>query len=244
MHASMRSQDLWLGFGYDIFAATVLHELVAGWVGAQLGDYNLHVDSLHLYDDHLGAAADLPAVIEPSPVMPRLAIAWHDFDPTLREIIAGGPVEHAGWREVGEVMGAYRAWRSGSRSEARRIATPFRPFAPVVLADKAPDFFTLGQPSPYMSIASGVTELARKVIPSVVYVNGTARVQTVTRHRNPLLAEVLEEFEEITGVPVLINTSLNVKGKPICGTPDMALDCLTESGLDGLLIEDWWVTKR
>jgi carbamoyltransferase len=125
-----------------------------------------------------------------------------------------------------------------------KFREPFRPFAPVVLADKATDYFTLGQPSPYMSIASGVTELARKVIPSVVHVNGTARVQTVTRDRNPLLAEVLEEFEEITGVPVLINTSLNVKGKPICGTPDMALDCLAESGLDGLLIEDWWVTKR
>jgi thymidylate synthase len=125
MHTSMRSQDLWLGFGYDIFAATVLHELVAGWASARLGDYNLHVDSLHLYDDHLDAAADLPAVIEPSPVMPCLAIAWHDFDPILREVIAGGPVEHTGWREVGEVMRAYRMWRSGRRAEARRIAEAF-----------------------------------------------------------------------------------------------------------------------
>ena len=125
-----------------------------------------------------------------------------------------------------------------------KFREPFRPFAPVVLADKARDYFTLGQPSPYMSIASDVTGLARKVIPSVVHVNGTARVQTVTRERNLLLAGILDAFGELTGVPVLINTSLNIKGKPICGTPDMALDCLTESGLDGLLIEDWWVTKR
>jgi carbamoyltransferase len=120
-------------------------------------------------------------------------------------------------------------------NEEIKFREPFRPFAPAVLAERAADYFTLGQPSPYMAIASGVTDLARKVIPSVVHVNGTARVQTVSREGNPFLADVLAVFEEITGVPVLINTSLNIKGKPICGTPDMALDCLTESGLDRLL---------
>ncbi|MEV2274573.1 carbamoyltransferase C-terminal domain-containing protein [Nocardiopsis sp. NPDC049922] len=119
----------------------------------------------------------------------------------------------------------------------------FRPFAPVVLEDKAADYFTLGQPSPFMSIASGVTPLARETIPTVVHRNGTARVQTLTRRHNPLLAEVLTVFAELTGVPVLINTSLNVKGKPICGTPEMALDCLETSGLDALLLEQWWVEK-
>jgi carbamoyltransferase len=65
----------------------------------------------------------------------------------------------------------------------------------------------------------------------------------VTGEFNPFLAAVLAEFAAITGVPVLINTSLNVKGQPICGTPDMALDCLVNSGLDALLLEGWWVTK-
>ncbi|MFL1376793.1 carbamoyltransferase family protein [Nocardiopsis protaetiae] len=124
-----------------------------------------------------------------------------------------------------------------------KFREPFRPFAPVVLEDKAADYFTLGQPSPFMSIASRVTPLARKTIPTVVHANGTARAQTVTRERNPLLAEVLTAFAELTGVPVLINTSLNIKGKPICGTPEMALDCLRESGLDALLLEQWWVEK-
>ncbi|MEY9211698.1 putative NodU family carbamoyl transferase [Thermobifida halotolerans] len=124
-----------------------------------------------------------------------------------------------------------------------KFREPFRPFAPAVLEDKAADYFTLGQPSPFMSIASGVTPLARDTIPAVVHTNGTARVQTVTHQRNPLLAEVLTAFAELTGVPVLINTSLNVKGKPICGTPEMALDCLEASGLDALLLEQWWVEK-
>jgi carbamoyltransferase len=122
---------------------------------------------------------------------------------------------------------------------------PFRPFASVVPADRAGDYFRLPQPSPYMSIAAPVTALARDRIPSVVHTNGTARVQTVTQAQNPFLARVLEEFAVRTGVPVLINTSLNVKGRPICGTPDMALDCLLGTGLDALLLDDgWWVTKK
>ncbi|MEU4820280.1 carbamoyltransferase C-terminal domain-containing protein [Actinomadura sp. NPDC023710] len=117
-----------------------------------------------------------------------------------------------------------------------KFREPFRPFAPVVLADHAADYFTLGQPSPFMSIASGATDLACQAIPSIVHVNGTARVQTVTREQNRFLAEVLAAFGARTGYPVLINTSLNIKGKPICGTPEAALDCLTGSGLDGLLL--------
>nr|WP_272919343.1 carbamoyltransferase C-terminal domain-containing protein [Amycolatopsis rubida] len=124
-----------------------------------------------------------------------------------------------------------------------KFREPFRPFAPIVLAGAARDYFTLPQPAPYMSVASGVTELARGKIPAVVHANGTARVQTVTAAQNPFLAEVLTEFEALTGVPVLINTSLNIKGKPICGTPAMALDCLVASGLDALMMEGWWIAK-
>lgn len=126
---------------------------------------------------------------------------------------------------------------------AVKFREPFRPFAPIVPAASAKDYFTLAQPSPYMSMASPITELTRNKIPAVVHANGTARVQTLTPAQNPFLAEVLAEFAALTGIPVLINTSLNVKGKPICGTPDMALDCLVGSGLDALMMEGWWVTK-
>lgn len=122
MHTSMRSQDLWLGFGYDMFAATVLHELMAGWVGAELGDYHLHVDSLHLYDEHLATAASLPGVIEASPIISPLTVSWPDFDPVLQKVIAGDPVDHAGWHQVGEVLRAYRLWKSGDRADARDVA--------------------------------------------------------------------------------------------------------------------------
>ncbi|MGP3949605.1 carbamoyltransferase family protein [Streptomyces sp. 7N604] len=124
-----------------------------------------------------------------------------------------------------------------------KFREPFRPFAPVVPALRAGEYFSLGQAAPFMSMASQVTAKAREQIPAIVHANGTARVQTVTPEQNPLVHATLEAFALRTGVPVLINTSLNIKGKPICGTPDMALACLTESGLDALLLEDWWVTK-
>ncbi|MFI7243372.1 carbamoyltransferase [Streptomyces qinglanensis] len=164
----------------------------------------------------------------------------------------------------GKIVGVFRgALEAGPRALGNRsiLASPllpevverlnarvkfresFRPFAPVVLADKAADYFTLGQAAPYMSFASGVTALAHTTIPAIVHTNGLARVQILTPERNPFLHAVLHEFHQLTGVPVLINTSLNIKGKPICGTPAHALDCLAESGIDALFLEDWWVTR-
>ncbi|GAA2411188.1 carbamoyltransferase C-terminal domain-containing protein [Nonomuraea africana] len=128
-------------------------------------------------------------------------------------------------------------------NDSVKFREPFRPFAPMVLAEHAADYFTLGQDAPFMSMASGVTDLARTVIPTVIHANDTARLQTVTKDGNPFVHAVLTAFTRRTGVPVLINTSLNVKGKPICGTPAMALDCLATSGLDALLLDGRWITK-
>lgn len=124
-----------------------------------------------------------------------------------------------------------------------KFREPFRPSAPVVPAERADEFFTLGQQAPYMSMASGVMAKTRKRVPAIVHANDTSRLQTVTRLQNPFMHAVLTAFGRRTGVPVLINTSLNVKGKPICGTPEMALDCLASSGLDALLLEGRWITK-
>jgi carbamoyltransferase len=124
-----------------------------------------------------------------------------------------------------------------------KFREPFRPFAPMVTAEDAGEFFTLGQEAPYMSMASQVTAAARERIPAIVHANGTARLQTITPDQNPFMHSVLKAFSRHTGIPVLISTSLNVKGKPICGTPEMALDCLANSGLDALLLEGRWITK-
>ena len=103
MHTTMRSQDLWLGFCYDIFTATILQELLAGWLGAGLGSYWLCVDSLHLYDHDLPKAQQLPQVTVPGPQMAPLAAPWESFDELLATVIAADPacgagLGRAGWR--------------------------------------------------------------------------------------------------------------------------------------------------
>lgn len=119
MHTTMRSQDLWLGFCYDIFTATVLQELLAGWLGAELGEYHHQVDSLHLYASDMSAAALLPAHVTPSARMAPLAVAWHDFDALLARLIGDDPVAEAGWDELAQVLRSYRRWKAGDRGQAR-----------------------------------------------------------------------------------------------------------------------------
>ena len=119
MHTTMRSQDLWLGFCYDIFTATVIQELIAGWLGAGLGAYRLQVDSLHLYAHDRARAERLPAVAAPSPAGAPLAVPWDGFGELLSRVIANEPVRAGGWAEFAAVMTSYRAWKAGDRLTAR-----------------------------------------------------------------------------------------------------------------------------
>lgn len=128
-HTTMRSQDLWLGFPYDVFTATILQELMAGWLGVELGEYHHHVDSLHLYEDDRSRATQLSAQPAPSPEMARLAVSWPDLDEMLAGLLAGDldPQTAPVWRELAQVLASYRAWRAGDRAGARAaIADPAR----------------------------------------------------------------------------------------------------------------------
>lgn len=120
MHTTMRSQDLWRGFCYDLFTATVLHELMAGWLGASLGNYHHHVDSMHLYETDTAAAHRLPAAPQPSALMNPLSVPWKTFDPMLRRVIDGGTTSGP-WGEFATVMRSYRVWKAGDRTDARRL---------------------------------------------------------------------------------------------------------------------------
>jgi carbamoyltransferase len=119
----------------------------------------------------------------------------------------------------------------------------FRPFAPVVLAERAAEIFEGDEESPFMLVAKKVRPAWRDKIPAVVHVDGTARVQTVRERQNPRLYQLLKEFETITGVPVLVNTSFNVKGEPIVETPRDALDCFLTTGIDYLALHDTLISK-
>lgn len=119
----------------------------------------------------------------------------------------------------------------------------FRPFAPVVMQEHYDTYFeTLGmEHSPYMLF----THKAKipDAIPAVVHADGTSRVQTVTRDQNPYLYDILADFFRITGIPVLINTSFNLKGEPIVSSPSDALNTFFASGIDCLALEDFLVEK-
>ncbi len=111
----------------------------------------------------------------------------------------------------------------------------FRPFAPSVLADRAEEFFELPAPSPFMQFTVRVKASAKGILPAVTHVDGTARVQTVTRDANPRFYELLETFGRLTGVPVLLNTSFNVQ-EPIVCSPDEAVRCFQRTRVDWLVL--------
>ncbi|HEY6694584.1 MAG TPA: carbamoyltransferase C-terminal domain-containing protein [Solirubrobacteraceae bacterium] len=120
----------------------------------------------------------------------------------------------------------------------------FRPVAPMVLADRAPEIFCDGPiPSPFMLFTHHVREGWRERIPATVHVDGTARIQTVDRTEEPLVARLLERFEARTGVPVVVNTSLNTAGRPMVDDPRDALECFGSSPVDLLAIGPFVVRR-
>jgi carbamoyltransferase len=120
----------------------------------------------------------------------------------------------------------------------------FRPFAPIVLHERAREIFEGDEDSPFMLLAKNVRPEWRDRIPGIVHVDGTARVQTVRRETNERLWHLLKEFDALTGVPVLINTSFNVKGEPIVETPRDAVDCFLLTGIDYLALHDTLIGKN
>jgi carbamoyltransferase len=112
----------------------------------------------------------------------------------------------------------------------------FRPVAPMVLAERAPEIFRGQLPSPYMLFTHEVARPWRGRIPAVVHVDGTARVQTVSATDEPMLARMLERFEARTGLPVVVNTSLNTAGRPMVDSVRDALECFGSAPVDLLAI--------
>jgi carbamoyltransferase len=120
----------------------------------------------------------------------------------------------------------------------------FRPVAPMVLLERAAEIFEGPLPSPYMLFVHRVRPEWRARIPAVVHVDGTARAQTVDRREEPLVAELLDEFAAMTGLPVLVNTSLNTAGRPIVDNPRDAFECFGSAPVDALAIGPFLVRRR
>jgi carbamoyltransferase len=119
----------------------------------------------------------------------------------------------------------------------------FRPVAPMVLEERAAELFDGPLPSPFMLFTHRVRHAWRDRIPAVVHVDGTARIQTVDASREPLMARTLEAFERRTGVPVVVNTSLNTAGRPMVDDPRDALECFGSAPVDAMAIGPFVVRR-
>lgn len=120
----------------------------------------------------------------------------------------------------------------------------FRPFAPSILEEYAGEYLNMNIPSPYMLFTTDVKEVKKKVIPAVTHVDGTSRHQTVSKEQNPLYYDLIKEFYKLTGVPVLLNTSFNLRSEPIVCTPSDAYLCFMRSGMDYLIMDRFLLDKK
>ncbi len=119
----------------------------------------------------------------------------------------------------------------------------FRPFAPTVLADHTKEYFDFDNESPFMLFTANVRE-DNRTIPAVTHIDGSARLQTLKREEHELYFDLIEEFRNQTGCPVLINTSFNVRGEPIVCTPQDAFRCFMKTELDYLVIGSCIIDKK
>jgi carbamoyltransferase len=188
-------------------------------------------------------------------------------------LIAGGKVVgwmqgrmEFGPRALGNrsILGDARDPRMQSTMNQKiKFRESFRPFAPIVLRDRVREYFEMreGEESPYMLLvaqvrpekrtaapaaAVGLARIheARSVVPAVTHVDGSARVQTVDRERNPRLHDLLSAFDRITGCPVMVNTSFNVRGEPVVCSPEDAYRCFMATHIDALVIDNFLLLKE
>lgn len=124
----------------------------------------------------------------------------------------------------------------------------FRPFAPVICADDAEKYFSVDNPLPeptdYMLMVYPILQKWHHKIPSVTHADGSGRLQTVRRHQNPLYYDLIKRFGKISGIPILINTSFNIRGEPIVCSPHDAYKCMMGTGIDYLVLGRFLIKRE
>jgi len=119
----------------------------------------------------------------------------------------------------------------------------FRPYAPAALEEKITDFFNAKQFSPFMLLSAEVNKDKKTIIPAVTHIDGSARVQSVSKNINPKLWNLIKEFENITGLAVILNTSFNLNREPIVCAPEEAVSCFKRSQMDCLVLGNYVAEK-
>ena len=129
-------------------------------------------------------------------------------------------------------------------NERVKFRESFRPFAPAILYEHRADYFENCHDNPFMLLVFRIREKMRDRIPSGVHIDGTGRGQTVHKEISPTFWELIRKFRDKTGVPVLLNTSFNVRGEPIINSPFEALQCFVKTKIDFLVMGDIVVWKQ
>ena len=205
------------------------------------------------WSDYLGVAFDDDAI---EAALRKANIPWRRCD--------DAPAEAAGRIARGEIIGWFQGRAEfGPRALGNRsiLADPrdphmkdtlnarvkfresFRPFAPSVLEHRCGEWFDDDTPSPFMLRVYQTLPHRRDQVPAITHVDGGARVQTVSRADNPRYYALIERFEALTGVPMVLNTSFNVRGEPIVNSPDDALRCFFATDMDAVFLGDFVVER-
>ena len=228
----------------------------AGDAGGALGAAALaHVELTGERPEPL-RGVDLGPAFDPEPVLAATPLAPLDFRGRGGELathvvdrLARGEI--VGWvtgrMEFGpRALGQRSILADPRRAEIRerlnreiKRREPFRPFAPAILERETAGVMETSAASPYMLRSHAVKRSRRRELAGITHVDGSARPQTVSAERTPRLAALLEAWQERTGCPALLNTSLNARGEPIVCTPADALFTMAATGLDALVLEEW-----
>ena len=119
----------------------------------------------------------------------------------------------------------------------------YRPFAPSAILEAKNDYFDIEVEAPFMLKVCSVLKDKQTIIPAVIHVDGSARLQTVRRELHPRYYDLIKKLGDKTGVPVVLNTSFNIQGEPIVESPKDAIRCFFSTGLDALVIGNYFLTK-
>ncbi|MEU6373900.1 carbamoyltransferase C-terminal domain-containing protein [Streptomyces sp. NPDC046909] len=229
--------------GVSLGAAAAAHFRLTGSTRRAVGAYDDYLGHPYTQQDHDHALALVGDRVTAEPLgLPQLA-----------DRIAAGEV--IGWFQGGSEFGPRALGHRSVLADARsrdtwdfinaqvKFREDFRPLAPIVPEEVAAEYFELDAPSPHMLRVVKVREEYRDKLAAVTHVDGTARVQTVSRTANPDVHRLLHLVGERTGFPVLVNTSLNRRGEPMIETPGQALDMLLATHLSGMVLGDRFVRR-
>jgi carbamoyltransferase len=226
-------------------------------VGAALYGYHVMMEGHErhpLAHDYLGPTAAESEIVDALRASPDTTFRKSaDIAAECATLVASGDI--IGWVQGGAEFGPRALGHRSILADPRTTASKerldrdikrrewFRPYAPSVLAEHADEYFEMLGPSPYMLLAVNTRPEVRDKVPGIVHVDGSARVQTVERAVEPLYHRLISKFHEITGVPLVLNTSFNGYGEPMVESPHDALAAMQSMGLDALAMGDYLVTR-